>query len=401
MTNLFESEVVARNVIRDLGLSMTTEQLLKNTHVRVRPDSAVLNVTYDAPSKAEAVRVLSTFADVYTRQIDALRHGQKSGPFSLIEAHMWDPPSAQPNRVKPTPKKTIAFAAALGLVMGLILAAIRESLDDRIRTRKEAEELLGAPVIGALPKGSLRRKPPAFAGEPSWRDAHLVHGAQMLAASVQWSAGGVNGPVILITSAVANEGKSTVAANLSVALALAGNEVVCVDADLRRPKLHEYLGLPADTAGLAQVIGADMDAEDALLQVPISANGQEPLAQGGKTLSLNGGSLDESDAPGRLRALTAGRDRTSVAPMGQETASELCKRLAMSATYVIVDAPPLLQISDAFPLAMNANSVLIVSREGRSRKQSAEAVRATLEGLGAKHTAVVMTDVAETDGYYR
>jgi polysaccharide biosynthesis transport protein len=402
MTNLFESEVVARNVIRNLGLSTTTEQLLKDTQVKVRPDSSVLNVTYDAPSKTEAVRVLSTYADVYTKQVDQLRKGSKSGPFALIDAHVWDPPHALPERVSPKPKKTIAFAAALGLVIGLILAAVRESLDDRIRTRKEAEELLGAPVIGALPKGSLRRKPPAFSGAPDWRDAHLVHGAEMLAASVQWSAGGITGPVILVTSAVAEEGKSTVAANLGVALALAGNEVVCVDADLRRPKLHEYLGLPGDTAGLAQVISADMDAEEALLQVPISANGREPVTRGGKTFpSSNGGALErESDATGRLRVLTAGRDRANVPPMGQDATSALCKRLAKSAAYVIIDAPPLLQISDAFPLAMSANSTLIVSREGRSRKQSAEAVRATLAGLGVRHTAVVVTDVAATDGYY-
>jgi capsular polysaccharide biosynthesis protein/MinD-like ATPase involved in chromosome partitioning or flagellar assembly len=403
MTNLFESEIVARDVITNLGLPVTTEELLKNTHVKVRPDSSVLNVTYDASSRSAAVRVLNEFAKVYTKLVDErLRGGgnkQRGGPFALIVARIFDPPHALPERVSPKPKKTLTFATALGLAMGLILAAARESLDDRIRTRKDAEEVLGAPVIGTLPKSD--RRLPTLGGSPNSRNAAMRQDAQMLAASVQFSAAGVTGPVILITSALAEEGKSTVAANLSVALALAGNDVVCVDADLRRPKLHEYLGLPDGGEGLAQVLGTDVDAERALQQVPISSNGRE-RAHTEMSISLKDGAPDkEPDAIGRLRVLTAGRTQAGAAPpMTRDSASALFERLSATAAYVIIDAPPLLQMGDAFLLALSANSVLIVSRRGRSTKQRAEAVRATLEGLGVRRTAVVLTDVASSDGSY-
>jgi Mrp family chromosome partitioning ATPase len=403
MTNLFESEVVARQVIQNLGLQATTDDLLKQTHVTVRPDSSVLNISYDASSRQQAVRILSTYAAVYTKLVDNLRREKRNGPFALVDARVWDPPHALSDRVSPKPKKTIGFAAVLGLAVGLILAAVRESLDDRIRTQKEAEELFGAPVIAALPKGIRRRPPPAIRTSGKASDALLQEKTRMLAASIEWSRDGVSGPTILVTSGLPDEGKTTVTANLGIALALSGHEVVCVDADLRRPKLHEYLGLSADGEGLSQVLGAQADPERVLRSVPITVDGRGPSSNADDA-PKNADALannNPSQSAGRLRVLTAGTAALGRRPqLTQETTSALLERLAAEASYVLVDAPPLLQMADAFPLALSADTVLIVSRRGRSTKESAAAVRATLEGLGIRRTAVVLTDVASSDGVY-
>jgi Mrp family chromosome partitioning ATPase len=75
------------------------------------------------------------------------------------------------------------------------------------------------------------------------------------------------------------------------------------------------------------------------------------------------------------------------------------QELARDATYVLLDTPPLLALADAFPFALSADTVLVVARQGRTTKQNAQSVRATLEGLGAKRVAIVLTDVAGGDGY--
>jgi tyrosine-protein kinase len=406
MTNLFESEVVARQVIQTLGLQATTDDLLKQTHVTVRPDSSVLNISYDASSRRQAVRILSTYAAVYTKLVDDLRRGtgkNRNGPFATVDANVWDPPHALQDRVSPKPKKTIGFAAVLGLALGLILAVVRESLDDRIRTQKEAEELFGAPVIAVLPKGIRRRPPPAIRTSGKAGDALLEEKTRMLAASIEWSGDGVSGPTILVTSGLPDEGKTTVTANLGIALALAGHEVVCVDADLRRPKLHEYLGLSADGEGLLQVLGAQADPERVLRSVSITVDGRDPSSNADDAPKTGDALADNNSSPsaGRLRVLTAGGAALGRRPqLTQEATSSLLERLAAEASYVLVDAPPLLQMADALPLALSADTVLIVSRRGRSTKESAAAVRATLEGLGIRRTALVLTDVASSDGVY-
>jgi Mrp family chromosome partitioning ATPase len=105
---------------------------------------------------------------------------------------------------------------------------------------------------------------------------------------------------------------------------------------------------------------------------------------------------------GRLRLLPTGRrpERPSAFLGGaRDRIVALMQELAGDATYVLLDTPPLLALADAFPFALSADTVLVVARQGRTTRQNAQSVRATLEGLGAKRVAIVLTDVAGADGY--
>jgi capsular polysaccharide biosynthesis protein/Mrp family chromosome partitioning ATPase len=410
MTNLLESDIIARRVIEELGLEQTPEDFLDDLHVSTRPESSVLEVTYKDTDKARAVDALAEVGTVFTRLIEerlSARLRRESLP--AVTVSIFDPAHLESDRVSPKPVRSLAFAVALGLALGLVLAFARDSLDDRIRGRLDAERAFGAPVVGALPRG-VHGATPLLVGGHERKTGELIEALRLLRANLLFSEAGIRGRTIAVTSGLAAEGKTTVVANLGVLLAAAGHNVICVDADLRRPKLHEHLNLSPDGAGLGDVTEGRVALTDALREVgpgtaaPAEAAGMKArLRLSARTAA---GSSDASHAsnagrtilqepnggPGRLRVLLA--NPSPGAPPDLLTAdrvAELVEGLSAHADYVIFDTPPILEVGEAFPLALVADTVLVVAREGRTTVSTAEAVRLTLEGLGVSKVSVILT----------
>ena len=401
MTNLLESDVVAGEVIDRQNLKTTPEKLLKDMHVSFKPDSSVLDVAFDATDRRAALNTLTEISTVFQQLIDqklGVRLGRSAlrerAALPVIVATVFDPPHLQPEKVSPKPARTLGFAAVLGLAAGLLLAFARESLDARIRNRSQAERLFGAPVLGSLPKGSIGKPPPEVGGEVNWSLADAMH---VLSANLRFSPEGSLGSTVLVTSAQKSEGKTTVAANLAVELASSGNSVIIVDTDMRRPRLHEHLGLTQDGHGLAEVISdgvpLDKTLEDVELIVP-SLNGSRLFRRESNVDPAS------SAGSGSLRALKVGTAPHNPARILTAAAtSRLLEELSSKADYVIVDAPPLLGVADAYPLALQTDNVLVVARLERTKKDTAEAVRSTLEGLGVRSVAIVLTDAPVRGAY--
>ena len=382
MSNLLRSHIVAENVIRNLNLSTTPDALLADLQVTTKPSSSVLEVTYDSTSKARALAVLHSVGTAFATLVDQ-KLGSKTPPATggtgtgaqpqPITARVFDPAHLEPGRVAPRPGRDLLFGAVLGLAIGLALAFVRASFDDRIQSSRDASEAFEAPVIGTLPKPS--RTSGASAPRDGRHEKRLLSALELLRANVQFSSA-VQGPVIVVTSAHEDEGKTRVAGDLGRALASAGNEVICVGADLRRPKLHEYLGRPRRGPGLVDVLEGRLELADAL--------------QGVK---LDGRRTGVPEQDGRLRLLAAGRVlRVSTSMLAGERLQELVEDIRAMGQYVIFDSPPALVAGDVYPLIGAADSVIVVARQGWTTKSTAEAMRTTLEGLGAKRVSVVLTN---------
>ena len=273
MTNLLESDVVAADVIQRLDLDTTPQELRKDLNVSFKPDSSVLDVTFDSTDKQGSVVVLREFSRAFQQLVDTklgVRSGRGAlgdqGALPVIVATVFDPPHLEPDRVSPRPARTLAFAGVIGLAVGLILAFARESLRAGIRDRGEAEKVFGAPVLGMLPKGSVGKPPPEVDGRPN---RELVDAMRVLSANLQYSEAATRGPTVLVTSAQTSEGKTTVAANLAVELAMSGKSVICVDADTRRPRLHTLLRLNDSQHGLMEVIAGEVELDEALQTVSL------------------------------------------------------------------------------------------------------------------------------------
>jgi succinoglycan biosynthesis transport protein ExoP len=397
MTTLLESEVIADGVIDDLRLETTPVEFLKHLHATYTPGSSVLDVTFDSTSKRAVAPILAQVAEVYQALVRN-KLGSRSGAargeaLPLVNVEVFDPAHRNPKQISPKPVRTLAFAGVLGLAFGLAFAFLREGLDERVRSQADAEDWFESPVIASLPK-RLRGGRKATVMQSRAENPSLAGSVEVLRANVLYSQPVARGPAILITSPMPEEGKSLVAANLAFALASGGGDVICIDADLRRPSIHRYLGLDLNAAGLSDVLTRRLDVEDALQQIALPHSGN---SQGGSPFEANA-----NEDGGRLRVLTAGsgsgesHDRGNI--LTAELVRDLVERLRGQADFVIFDGPPLF-VADAFPLAVQADSVFVVARQGRTTREKARSARATLSGLGVEHVAVVLTDAAALDEY--
>lgn len=386
MANLFESEVIVRSVIRELDMNVSIQDFRKKFKVSVLPDTSVVKVSYDSTDRRQAVNVVSELSEIFTARLDETlgvrdRVGgtRGRGSFALI-VREFDPPHVEPDPVAPNVGTNVIFAGIAGLALGLLLAVAREALDSRIRDRKDAEQAFGAPVVGTLPVGMDRRPPPGVgAGAiPKRGDEARLASLDLLRARLLFSQQGVDGRTILVTSAGPETGQSSVTASVGAALALAGKHVVCVDADMRQPRLHQLLGVDNQAPGLAGVLSDGIEPAEALRKVEL--------------VELTSNGAGPAEAAGRLEVLTAGQPPSPLVGMlTPEVLSTLIERLRSRADYVIFDSPPLLA-ADALPLAIRSDNVLVVARSGRTTKDEAESVVGTLQELGVKRIGIVLTD---------
>jgi non-specific protein-tyrosine kinase len=180
---------------------------------------------------------------------------------------------------------------------------------------------------------------------------------------------------ILVTSASAEEGKSTTLANLAVTIAQSGKRVILVDADLRRPTQHQIFGLK-NNAGLS-----DMVRDDAMLAQP-------PLQDSGVQ---------------NLQVLTSGHLPPNPAEiLGSKRMSEILAALLAQADMVLFDAPPVLAVTDAAVLSSKVDGVLLVIRAGTTKRESAQRAQAQLEKINARILGAVVNNVKGERGaqYY-
>lgn len=180
---------------------------------------------------------------------------------------------------------------------------------------------------------------------------------------------------ILVTSASAEEGKSTTLANLAVTIAQSGKRVILVDADLRRPTLHQIFGLK-NSAGLT-----DMVRDDAILANPPLQDGSVP----------------------NLRVLTSGQTPPNPAEiLGSKRMSEVLAALLEQADILLLDAPPVLAVTDAAVLSSKVDGVLLVVSAGKTKREKARQAQMQLEKINARIIGAVLNNVQAERGaqYY-
>jgi tyrosine-protein kinase len=386
MTDLLESEVVARRVREELNLDTTPSELLDRLEVETKPDASVLNLTYRDTDRARSRQVLQQVGEVFTELVDT-RFGEPSAPDETdggqgdqtppVTATIFDPAHALPGRVSPKPARTLAIAGLLGLIAGILLALVRDGFANRIRTHREAQEAFGARVAGVLPPGTVGTRPSQLQHLPPRMAQRIGDALEILGATIRFSANGAESGVVLVTSSLAEEGKTTVVANVAAMLARSGLRVIAVEGDLRRPALHRFLEVPPDQPGLTDVARGEVALDDALVLVPVP----------GSARSLHNLML--------LPAGTRLMDTDGVLTTGQ--AASLTAQLRDRADYVIVDSAPLLLVPDAYPFAQVADRVLLVAREDATSRDDAESARETLESLSVRDFTVILTEATEAE----
>lgn len=375
-TSLLRSDVVGQTVIDRQNLAITLQRLERRMRVTVQPPSAVVEVRLRWKDRARAVQILGEYARVFRELLSRLQQGGGT-PATPLFVNVFDPPTVAAEPVAPRRARIVGVAGVLGLAIGLILAFLRERLDDRIRTRHDAEQAYGAPVVAALPVGWTADPGDA----PSWRSSRKRRDAarqalQLLAVHLENaadSAGEAQGGTVVVTSAYEGDGKTTLVCQLARSLAQAGRDVICLEMDATEPRLHAAFGLrEVPGPGALQVLEESTYPLDALH--PVDVRDGEPTSRGHISIMPLGGTPERAPAEFRPDRLAS-----------------LLRRLQVEADYVLVDASRA-TAPDTSRAARLSSHVVLISRRGRATRARADAVRWTLHSVGASRVSVVLSD---------
>ncbi len=379
---LMQGTVVARSVIKDLHLNMTPQQLLGSVSVSFNPESAAVKASVTNHDPELAKRIADRLG-VNFKQLVRQRLGKGTATTPPLEACIWDPGHILPGRVAPKPTQNLLIAGVLGLILGLLIAFLRDYFDRTLRTVEEIERAFGVPVIGQIPTVK-----PANRGERSrilWEEnGDFAESFRGLRANLQYLA--VQWPLktILVSSPQAAQGKTTVCASLATAIAQAGQSVVLIEADLRRPRVADTFGLPRFRPGLTSVLVGHSQLGKATTEIPLPPTPGHAAGQTPAITVLPSGPLPPN--PSEL--------------VGSPRMRRLVDGLADLYDTVILDSPPLLPVADSLALAKLVDGVIIVVRSKNATRDDAQSVRAMAERLGIHIVGVVVTDVPRRDHYY-
>jgi capsular exopolysaccharide synthesis family protein len=270
---------------------------------------------------------------------------------------------------------TLIGGMLLGLLSGALLAVASRVLDPTLRREQQVREVLDVPILARVPKesGSIEgARSPERLSIPA-REAYRTLRATLAASS----ATGTLPHSLLVTGSSPSEGKTTTAINLASSIALAGSNVILIEADLRRPAIGTALGIKVDK-GLASVL-----------------TGQATLQQALTTSSAFGSSL---------RMLLADHSAPAVADLlSLPSAQRLLETAGEHADVVLIDSPPLTEVIDALPFARSVESVLVVARLGKTRIAKLRELGEILRGSGIQPAGLVVLGgprTAEGSYYY-
>ena len=283
-------------------------------------------------------------------------------------------PATEPTSpVSPQPVRDAALATGLGLVLGLGLAFVLDHLDDRIKAREDLDALIGDRfVLATVPVGprSPRRDPtPVMLSHP---DDPAAEACRSLRTSLQFLGAGERLRVLQVTSPNLGEGKTTILANLAVAFAQTGAEVVVVCCDLRRPFVNRLFGLD-NSLGLTSILTGDADLERCLQRV-----------RGDVPLSL----LASGPLPPNPSELLSG-----------PAAAALFAELRERGNIILVDSPPLLPVADASVVVRHVDATLLVASAGTTRRRHVVRSQEILEQIGASVVGVTLNRAGSGESY--
>lgn len=354
-----KSPLVLQPVVDRVGPNYSVQSLQANLSVSVPADTVIMKITVVDTNPARAAQLANGVADELsqaTGQLAPQRQGQEVVKATVTSAAI---PPARPS--EPAVAKTLLAALLLGLAIGVGLALVRRLLDTKVRNHHDAEAASASPVVGTIPaqKGGLpplSDQGPTVGAEAFRRLRTNLQFAQMA---------GPEQRSILVTSSLPGEGKTTTSANLALAFAEAGDRVLLVDADLRRPRVASYLGIEG-TVGLTTVLIGRAELDDVVQSV------------GSRGLHV----LPAGQIPPNPSEL-----------LGSEQMRRLQDEMTTKYDIVILDTAPVLPVTDAVVMSSSGGTTVVVARAGTVQKvQLADAVE-SLNQVGTKIFGVVLNDV--------
>lgn len=359
--DLANTPMILDLVIRTLGLSQNAETLSESVTATVPPDTSLINIAVRDADPMMAANIANAITRQLTQTIPQLETvSRRQG--SPVKATAVSLASAG-EQVAPRPLRNLALGVILGLLLGLALALLRDRLDTSVKSESNIEEITDAPIVGGIHfDDQAAARPLIIHAEPH---GHRSEAFRALRTNLQFIDVSNAPRVFTVTSSVAGEGKSTTTANLALALSAGGASVCIVEADLRRPKVLEYMGLES-SVGLTNVLIGEAELDDVL----------QPFADT-KVSVLGVGPIPPN--PSEL--------------LGSDAMREVLEDLRGRFDYVLLDSPPLLAVTDAAVATRLVDGALIVVGSGIVRREQLARSLAALEKVGARALGLVLNRI--------
>jgi capsular exopolysaccharide synthesis family protein len=297
--------------------------------------------------------------------------------------------------VSPKHRLDVGIGLLVGLFLGVVLAFVRDRTDDRLRGREDLAERLERPVLATIPplsrwmrRGRIRwrRRPKSSLVTLDQPNTPAAESYRTLRTRMARLASQLDINSVMVVSAEVGEGKSTTAANLAVVLAETGKDVLLVSADLRRPRVHQFFGLP-NRSGLSDVL----------------ADGTAPARRRGAVVTpAQKASELWSVAPNLWVILSGPLPPHPSALMDSDAMRQFLKEQRDLFDFIILDCPPALVVADAMALAPLADAVLVVADAKESDREAVSRLREELDQVGGKIVGAVLnrSKQATKSSYY-
>ena len=331
---------------------------------------------------AHLTRVSKVNSDIYTFLLQKHEEASIARASTISNINIVDLAITPQSPIKPDKRKNLLLGLIVGLALGIGLAFFQEYLDDTIKNADEAKRAIGLPVLAIIPEiaphkpkqdGSLPANETLITqSEPK---SVASEAFRSLRTNLHFSAINKKKKIMIFTSTFPKEGKSFISSNVAVVSSQTGARVLIVDCDLRRSSLHQIFG-HSKTPGLSELLTKDVTFEEA---------------------------KHNTNIPG-LDLITAGTSPPNPSELlGSEAMHQFLTSQQENYDYIIIDAPPVLAVTDAPVLTTISDIVILIMEAGRVPIKAAQYMRATLDSLNAPLSGLVINDKTgkgESYSYY-
>lgn len=361
--DIINTSIIMEPVAQRLDTDLSATQLASKVSASSPSNTVLINISASDSSPEFAAELANVTASVFAEVVSNQLERPAEGAPARVQIDTVQPAVVPSAPISPNAQRNLSLGLLLGLLMGVGIAVLRETMDTRIRGRAQVTQITNTPILGGIMYDpDATGHPLVVLNNPTSPRSEAYRAFRT---NLQFLKVEGNPRSFVVTSSGPSEGKSVTAANLAVSLAEAGSTVCIVDGDLRKPRIAELFG-----------IEGGVDLTDVLI-------GRSDLAH----------ALQKWGIP-NLYVLPSGHRPPNPSEMlGSHEMADLLTELQQEFDYVIVDAPPVLVVTDAAIIAKHVGGALMVAAVGKTRKDGLKDALQSMDRIEARVLGIILTMV--------